>query len=130
MAIEEALKAVLVADVPVFAVVANRIYPVAMPQDFTLPAITFELNGGEIARGLSGPAGKQNRIYAFRCYAKDFYQARDLMELVDTALDGYSDLTGAIHIHSIIMLHPGEDGYDSDADFFMRSAPFKVRYMR
>lgn len=82
-------------------IVDYRIYPQKLPQNPTLPAITFNQVSAVRAYQLSGPAGKARRRISINCWGTTYKSASELAEVVRGVLepfDGYWADTNIGHI--------------------------------
>ena len=117
-------------DVPVEALVAARIYPLTIPQDPTLPALTYQLitPGSLIAHdGLLGTGYSRYQITGFD---DDYDVLIDLMNKVRTAMGGYSGTLGVapnqVVVQAMIPADTGYSNYDPQIDRYMRALDFYV----
>lgn len=88
--IETNIRAALQAQPTITAIVGNSIYPVLLPVDANLPALTFQIVGSSSEAGW-GVAGMQRLRVQMDCWSKSYLVAAQLREAVSTALDGYKD---------------------------------------
>ncbi len=90
--IPDALRAHLLGDAPIAALVAARIYPSRLPQKVVVPAVTYGMvtEDRSSTRHLRGPAGLARPRYQLDCYAATFDGARALHDLCQLRLDCYS----------------------------------------
>lgn len=78
------------------ALVSTRIYPLVLPQDPTLPAVTYQTIGRsmEDVRG-SGPRYAETRIQ-IDCWAATYASAKSVAEQVRAALQDYTGTMGGV----------------------------------
>lgn len=89
-----ALRAFLLADPAIAAIISTRMYPVQLPQNPALPAIRYFRVSGNRPQSTTGPLGQTNPRVQIDCYALKFQDANDLAELVRKRLDGYRGPAG------------------------------------
>lgn len=94
MTIEAAMRAHLIADPGVSGLVGQRIYPIAMPQGTTLPAITYQRVSTVRIGSKQGPTGMAQPRLQINCWSKSYGDAKALADAVRVALDGYRGLMG------------------------------------
>lgn len=94
--IEEAVKNILEDSAGVAAIVSARIYPIQLPQECTLPAISFSkvsVFGKDLTH--SGTSQTANSIMQVSCWAKSVLAVKNLANAVKAALHGYSGSVGS-----------------------------------
>lgn len=96
MGIEEHVFAALTANPAVAALVSQRIYPLVMPQNPTLPAIRYEVTGQASEWALTGAEAMRETMFDVDCWAAEtsgksaYAAAKEVQEAVRAALDAYS----------------------------------------
>lgn len=108
--LETKIYTALSGNATVAAKVAARIYPVVMPQDPTLPVITYQRMGAEHLTALSGFVGLENAHIRISSWATRYDVVKELAE------DVYVTMDGAAAFKSI--LTDDSDGYDPDTGLF------------
>lgn len=88
--IETAIRSVLQAQPAIAAIVGSNIYPVLLPEDSQLPALTFQIVGSTSYQGLT-THGMQRLRVQIDCWAKTYLSAVTLRDAISTSLDGYKD---------------------------------------
>ena len=114
MAIEAALRSILVADSDVFALTGVRIYPWMRQQGTTFPAIVYELDDTEPQNGLGGFQDLTRASITINSIAESYSEAKDLATKVNTALAGYTGTSEGTTINSLI--HDNDTGIVEDSD--------------
>jgi len=89
MTIEKDIYYQLTDDTDVSTLVGDRVYPMKLPQGWTLPAITYQRISGERAHCLNGPSGRARPRFQIDCWAEDYDGAKDLSDKVRLCLDGF-----------------------------------------
>ena len=93
MIFETALYQHLSGTLGVTALASTRIYPAPLPQQVSLPAITYMQVSSVPIRTMGGRQGRQPRIQ-IDCWATSPSARRQLAEAVIAALDHYSGTMG------------------------------------
>lgn len=89
MTLLEGLKNYLTGDTGIEALVADRVYPVRLPQKVTLPAITYQLISDPRDPHLRGVTGRARPRFQIDSYALTQLSADVLGGLVRQRLDGF-----------------------------------------
>ena len=95
MRIDEALYAHLSTDAGVSALTGTRVYPEALPQGVTFPAITYLQVSSVPIRTMGGRQGRSPR-FQIDCWGSTATSAREVAEAVIAALDHYSGTMGGV----------------------------------
>lgn len=119
--IEEALRAVLLADAGVAALVGTRVYPLVLPQAGTLPAITYQVVAGDADYVMEGASGLAFKRVQVDCWADTYSAAAGLRAAVTAALGGFAGSAGspAVRIQGAFKTMEA-DGYE---DALERAGP-------
>jgi hypothetical protein len=110
----------LVANAPLVAKVATRIYPVNRPQDSLLPAIRYIVisdNGEEHLKGQGGPFTARIQFDAF---SKSYLETREIARLLTVALPG-PVVDGTIQIGRVLWDRPNDGGDDTTGGYIHRA---------
>lgn len=103
--IESALTSHLLQTTNVTTIVGDRIYPLVLPQDATLPAIVYRKRGTDPLTSLDGSAlGVATSFFEFQSYANDYATCILLAEQLRTTLQSLNDS----EIHNVSL----EDEFD------------------
>ena len=89
MTIEKDIHYILKNNANVTALVIARIYPMKLPQNWTLPAIVYQRISGARWANYSGASGRARPRFQIDCYASDYDGAKDLSDKVRKCLDGF-----------------------------------------
>ena len=92
--IGKAIRTRLAADAAVAADVGTRIFPRAMPQDATLPAIVYQLISSNSDDALDGAAGIATALVQVDVYADTHLAANNTAEDVRASLHGFTGTMG------------------------------------
>lgn len=107
---------------PLIALVSDRIYCPRLPENATLPAISYFVRGG-----LSTPyiPGIVNPSVQFDCWADDPIEARNIYRKLYDALQGIQNITvGSYQIMSAIEEVQGQDLVDELVPNYFRVLTF------
>lgn len=91
---ETRMAAKLKATTAVTDLCGTRIYPLALPQKPTYPAITYQLVGTTPCNHSTGTCDVAWARVQVNCYAETYIAAKALNAAVRTALTGWTDDTG------------------------------------
>lgn len=116
-----AIRALLVADTSVKALVSTRIYPMVMPLDVTLPAMSIhEISGAENA--ITGHGFPR---YQISCWATSFATGDAMKTAVKNCLNRYKGVASGNHIKNISFMGSMDD-YEQDTKIYHASLDFQV----
>ncbi len=87
--IEQQLFSILSSALPITTICDSRIYPLVLPTDPTLPAITYSLVGGS-SRSTQDTQGNQRYRIEVNCWGNTYGDAVTLRYAVISALGQYS----------------------------------------
>lgn len=103
MSVEKAIKALLDADSGVGAECGDRIYPSLLPEDETLPAISyFRVSTVRDPKMGADSIVVQSRIQV-DCHASSYSGAKDLRDAVRSAVQRYSGTSGGVVVQQIFI---------------------------
>ena len=98
------------------ALVGDRIYPMILPQDAVLPAVTCEKISGQRINTKFGPAGLVRARIQVSCWAKGYLVAKQVAEQVRLALAGFPG--GTVYLENEVDLYEEGTGiYHVPVDF-------------
>ena len=104
--IQEHLHPYLATHPAVTALVSARVYPYALPQRASLPAVVYSVVSGTRVHAHDGFAGLTSTRVRCHCIASTYLGAHQLAEAVTAALD---DMAGFARIRSSIVDAPPFD---------------------
>jgi len=112
--IETALRSHLTADAGVSGLVEGRIYPLVLPPQPTLPAVTYQRVSRTPVSDLSGVSHYVSR-FQYSCWAQRYTQAKAVADAVRVAFEDYGGPMGLVRVlraHSLneVDLHDPETG--------------------
>ncbi|HON76504.1 MAG TPA: DUF3168 domain-containing protein [Dermatophilaceae bacterium] len=97
MQIESVLRAILVADPGVAAIIGTRAYQGRLPREPTFPAVIYQM----ISRPQDGLTGIVQSRMQYTCMAETWKAAADLADAVRCALHGYRGVQDGARIEYI-----------------------------
>lgn len=92
MSLESEMRAILVADVAVAAVVSTRVYPWQRAEDSPLPAIVYRSLGEDPRQSFNSGVRLSETRMEYECIASSVSSVLSLAELVRQALAGLTTL--------------------------------------
>lgn len=98
MAVEAAFRTFVLSDSAVATLVDNRMFPVPMPEQVALPAISFFLVSGQRPKVLSGSSGKAISRVQVDCWAETYAGAKDLAAAVESKIDGAQGAWSGVNV--------------------------------
>lgn len=94
MLIEQAILNELAGTAGLTAIVGQRIYYVKAPQDVTVPYVVLFKVSGVREHSHDGASGLGNPRFQVSCFAETYYQAKQIAQQVQSALQGFSGTMG------------------------------------
>jgi len=129
--IEEGLYARLSGTAGVTALVSTRIYPMAIPQDITLPAIAYQRISGLRIPEHDGPSGLATGRVQFTCQGTSYSSAKAVATAVRAALDCYSGAitvgAGSVTVESCFLQNE-YDGFELETESRTVRLDFLIMY--
>lgn len=129
MSINAGLRSFLGADAAINAIIGampnTRVYPVRLPQNPTLPAITYFKVSGRRVHSSNGALGLSGPRFQIDCWASKYEDAHALAELVRKRIDGYSGVMGSETVQGVFfeserdLYEPEPDQYRVSRDYFI-----------
>lgn len=96
--------------------VGARIYPLVMPQDPTLPAITYQRTGAQQVNTLNGYADLEQAYIRISSWATRYDTAKELASDIHVTMDVATEFKG--------LLLDDSDGYDPNTGLFFVSQDY------
>jgi hypothetical protein len=87
--VEELIYARLSGDIAIIGVVGDHIYPVILPDDCVLPAITYIEISEVLAHAMGSDCSVATSRFQISCFAKTYTAAKTLSALVKLSLSRY-----------------------------------------
>jgi len=130
LTIEEGIYYHLANTIAVSNIVGTRIYPLKLPQNPTLPALTFQLITPMSIIAHDGKSGTAQSRYQITGFADDPDSVRDLMEKVRICMDGYKGTIGGADTIVVQAMLPegGYENHDPITNRYMRARDYMIWY--
>lgn len=128
MLLEEAIRAHLVANGGVSALIGTRLYPLVLPQDPTYPAIVLTRVSGVREHSHDGPSLLSTSRLQLDCIAPTAAAAKNVADKVRLALDGFRGTmggAGGVEVNGA-WLEDERDGYDDELRVYSASVDYMV----
>jgi hypothetical protein len=107
--------------------VGTRVYRLKMPDNPTLPAITYETSLGEQIESFDGFSNLSNPIISIHAWSNSVSAARTIINLVRDAIIGKSWTYGDVTVQNVLEWTT-TDLYDSDTEIYHVSARCRFWY--
>ena len=118
--IDEGIFYLLSHDTEVKLIVVKRIYPLMLPQNPTLPAITYQLISPMNLIAHNGAVGTAYCRYQINAFDDDFDGVKLLVDKIRLCMDGYKGAIGTTSTINVQAMLPdgGGDDYDPETKRF------------
>lgn len=93
--IEETIRDALLAHAPLVSLVAERVYPVLMPQAVQYPCLVYQVISRVSEQHFQGRAGLDSVRAQMDCYGTSYVAAASVRDAVVVALDGRGGTFGS-----------------------------------
>lgn len=123
--IAEALRTYVLADATVSGLVGARMYPVILPQNPTMPAITYQYISGASVISHDGATGLENPTFQIDCWGSTYATMDALFEAVRERLNGAKGTFSGLYVGGIFLVRK-RDLYDNDAELHRRTADYEI----
>ena len=107
---------------------AGRIEPVRLPNDPSLPTLTYQVISTTPDATLDGPSGFMEKRIQFSSWGECYGDAKALDEALRTVLDGFSGLQPDGTLIFNVMLDTAADLYEPDSKLYHVSTDYKVQF--
>ena len=128
--IEEAIVAVLLADVTLAGIVSGRIYPLRLPERVAFPAVTYYRIGGDPVLAMQQDAGLASARISVVGWSKRYLQARDANLAARDALRRFKGTSAGVVIQDVLSEMEGIDQHHDQDQTYQRTADLIVWYER
>ncbi len=128
MTIEEAVRTYLIADTPLAALVAQRIYPIVAPQTITTDYVLYERVSGNPFQDHGGSGSLSWVRLGFLACATTYTAAKAIAAAIRTRLDGYHGTLSGIVVASILSEEDADVGLDDVTRMQVVSIDFRIMY--
>lgn len=121
----EAIRALLLADPGVAALVGPRVYPNALPLNATMPAVTLQEISGNQDVNQDGPSDPSETRIQIDCWARDMAVAAAVREAIKVKLNGFAGLAAGMPLHGVFLAGK-RTSYELDTKLHGASMDFMV----
>jgi len=127
MGIGKSLYAYLITVTAITDLVNQRIYPVILPQNSPMPAITYQQLVEIQTHTMGSDSGPGRDIYDIHCWADKYDDVQSLADAASTAL---KDKTGTMGSHTLqrILQEDRADIYDSITETYHIVLEYTINY--
>jgi hypothetical protein len=108
------------------ALVVSRVYPVNLPQNPAVPAVTYQKIGGESEQGMAADHGMTHPLVQFDCFAATYSAAWAVARQVRNALERWSGSEAGVTILDTLIEREGQDIYEDDVKLFRVSMDYTI----
>jgi len=110
----KALRAILIADATVSALIGERVEPGHLGQDPELPMVTYRRISGRHPVTQTGATGLNGGRYLLECHAETYTMAHELGKAVRDALHGYKGTVAGVKVQGAFV--------DDDTDVYQSTS--------
>ena len=127
MSIETALYTQLSGYAGLTDLVSTRIYPLILPQDCSLPAVTYFRVSGPRIHAMGSDTGNAMPRFQISCWASTYSSVKAVATQVRAALSRLQDTVDSVVIEDIFIENE-MDVYDPDVETYHTSLDFIVMH--
>ncbi len=125
MSIASDLRTFLLADATLTTLIGTRLYPLTLPQNPTLPAMTYQRISGERVHTADGAHGLNRARIQFDAWATTYLVAESVFEALRKRLDAFRGAAGASIIQGAFV-DSERDLYESEPKLYRNTSDFDV----
>ena len=125
MSIASDVRTFIIADATITGLIAARLYPIILPQEPTMPAMTYQWISGTRFHSMDGASKLSGPRVQFDCWAATYLDAEALFEALRKRLDGYRGPAGSSTIQGAFFSSE-RDLYESEPKLYRRSVDFFI----
>ena len=127
------LRAFLLADSAIAAIVVDRVYPINLDQGIKHTSIVYSRQSGLPDHWMQGPSGLTRPRYQIDCWSMATAEASALADLVKERLDGYrgpmpygtNSPQNSVEVQAVFFADERE-GYDTDSKLYRVSRDYFI----
>jgi len=126
--LEEGIAAFLIADVDIHAVVEDRIYPMKMPQNVTLPCLTYQRISTPriVTHDSSGATGDlTSPRFQFDAWAETQKAAKAISDVLRGVLHGKTGAMGGVTIRAALADNEAPE-FDPDSELYRSRSDYII----
>jgi hypothetical protein len=135
MSVAQDLRTFLLADATISGLIGTRLFPLRLPQNPTLPAMTYSWISGDRVHTMAGARGPSRPRLQFDAWAKTYLEAEAVFEALRKRLDGFQGTAGSVKVQGAFFASE-RDLYEDSADagtgsgvgLYRRTSDFFVHY--
>jgi len=128
--IDAALYQRLVAFVDLSALIGNRVYPVSLPENVTLPALTLSKVSGNFDHLFGADSALVNARYTLLAHSEvSPAQAKAVAKQARLAVQRYRGTLDATVVQDIFIENDGPDFYDPTSRTWYSAVDIEVHYL-
>lgn len=127
MSVEKQLYTRLSTYTPLTAIVSNRIYPVKLPQNVTLPAVSYFRVSTDRHSAMGEDIADVTSRFQVSAWGQTYTSVRSIADVVRAALERYS-VNGADATIVTIFYINEQDLYEDDLQIYQLAMDFRIHY--
>jgi len=127
MRLEEAVYAYLISEPAVHAKIAERLYPLLLPQKCILPAVAYTLVSVDRTPALQKDTGYTRAVLQYSCHAKSYREAVMVAHLLKNALQDFSGNMNGLMIGAVLVVSEMAD-YEPKTDTYLAHIEFEFHF--
>ncbi len=112
-------------DGGISAITSTRVYPIKLPQQPTLPALTYRIITEPQVHSMEGTFSQNARLQ-IDCWAETFLAAHELAEAVEDAMNDFSGTIGAEQVISSSVQVNKQDLFDPEVNDYRVSIDYSI----
>lgn len=131
MSIEEAIFKLLTTEAPIAGVVGTRVYPLQLPQNSTLPAITYMVTSGDPTHCMGEDSGVAAVCFQLDIWTESYADALDVFRRLKDAIDMYAGTVAGVDIQNLAVTNwmDVDDPEPMEPKIYHRSIDIDVDYV-
>ena len=124
---EQALVMHLLNDSALTALVGDRVFPLAIPQDEQVPAIVYQKISAPRTLSVSGDSSANSTRMQLSCYAETFGQAKQIAQVLYNSVDVFRGQLGG-RVKAAVLMADSRDDYEPDTGRYRCDIDFFVMH--
>jgi hypothetical protein len=129
--IDDAIYTLLTSDPNLAAQIGDRVHPIRMPQEPTLPALVYQLISGGTSYSLSGDSRYRDAMFQVSVFDTTFFGCTELVEKVIRSLSAFRGTAGGIDVQMVRHNNTIDIPEDEPHEYtiFHRALDFEISYL-
>lgn len=103
----------------------NRLFPLILPQDAKLPAVTYQQVSIPRTLSLKGTGDKAQPRFQFSCWASNYSEGQAVANKLRNLLDGFSGLMGE-NVRTSVRVASEREDYESETGRYRVDIDFLI----